>query len=270
MNRRGFSLIELIVTIGVIALLLALLVPALARSREAGRHAVCLSNQHQLITGWTLYAHDFRDYCMPLAYWRTSEMVNGQQVYWFGSHGTPTAAPDYTVGFIAPYVDIPLLQRGTIFECPSQPWGTYAPQGPSRAPTSTYGYNGYYLTPAKTPGWAAQIGHRPWRRMFEIPSPPEILVFADTMLPTGGVRPANCALLDPPMLFSGGEWVPNESPTTSFRHQGRDHVNASARADGGVRSTKAKPDWLVDERFLIGSIGTSNVPHYIPDADSWR
>ncbi|MFZ4573946.1 MAG: type II secretion system protein [Phycisphaerales bacterium] len=270
MKRSGFSMIELLVTIAIIGLMLALLLPSLARSREAGRHTYCLSNQRQLIAGWTLYSHDFREACMPLAYWRPSEMINGQQVFWFGSHGTAGSAPDHTVGFISPYVDIPLLQRGTIFECPTQPWGTYAPQGPARSPTSTYGYNGYYLTPSRTPGWSGSIGHRPWRRLFEIPSPTEVLVFADTMLPTGGTRPANCALLDPPLLFSSGDWVVNESPTTSFRHQGKDHVNASARADGGVRSTRAQADWLVDDRFFIGSIGTTNTPHYIPDADQWR
>jgi prepilin-type N-terminal cleavage/methylation domain-containing protein len=267
--RSGFTIIELLVCIAVVALLLAILLPSLARAKETGRHAVCLSNQHQLVAAWTLYSHDYKEFCMPLAYWRSDEVINGQQIFWFGSHGTPSLPPDHTLGFISPYVDVPLLKRGTIFECPSQPWGTYIPQGPSRQPTSTYGYNGYYLSPSRTPGWGAGIGFRPWRRLFEIPRPTEVLVFADTLLP--GSRVSNCALLDPPLLYVGdGEWMVNESPTTSFRHLGSDTVNASARADGGVRSVRAEPEWLFNKATRIGSIGLTNEPHYIPDAASWR
>jgi prepilin-type N-terminal cleavage/methylation domain-containing protein/prepilin-type processing-associated H-X9-DG protein len=56
----GFTLIELLVVIAMIALLLALLIPALRSAREQGLRMVCLSNLRQLTLAWTAYAteHD--------------------------------------------------------------------------------------------------------------------------------------------------------------------------------------------------------------------
>lgn len=59
-NGAGFTLIELLVVIAVIALLLALLIPALRSAREQAHRAVCLSNLRQLTLAWIAYAteHD--------------------------------------------------------------------------------------------------------------------------------------------------------------------------------------------------------------------
>ena len=54
----GFTLIELLVVISIIALLVAMLLPALGRAREAARQAVCASNLHQISMLMTMYAGD--------------------------------------------------------------------------------------------------------------------------------------------------------------------------------------------------------------------
>jgi len=54
----GFTLIELLVVIAVIAILVAVLLPSLARAREAGRRAVCMGNLRQLQIAWQTYAED--------------------------------------------------------------------------------------------------------------------------------------------------------------------------------------------------------------------
>ncbi|MBL8746971.1 MAG: prepilin-type N-terminal cleavage/methylation domain-containing protein [Phycisphaerae bacterium] len=57
-RRRAFTLIELLVTLAVIVVLLGLLLPALSRSREAARSAVCLSNLRQAFFACRAYANE--------------------------------------------------------------------------------------------------------------------------------------------------------------------------------------------------------------------
>jgi len=57
-KRAGFTLIELLVVIAVIALLLALLFPALRSAREQGQRVVCLNNLKQLTLAWLVYAEE--------------------------------------------------------------------------------------------------------------------------------------------------------------------------------------------------------------------
>jgi len=64
MNKRQFTLIELLVVIAIIAILAALLLPALSRGREQGKRAACINNLHQVGMALMMYADEF-DQAMP-------------------------------------------------------------------------------------------------------------------------------------------------------------------------------------------------------------
>lgn len=74
-NARGFTLVELLVVIGIIALLISLLLPALSRSREAANRVVCLSNLRQVHTAYLLYAQSHRDQ-VPIGHRTASKQFN--------------------------------------------------------------------------------------------------------------------------------------------------------------------------------------------------
>jgi prepilin-type N-terminal cleavage/methylation domain-containing protein/prepilin-type processing-associated H-X9-DG protein len=61
MKKYGFTLVELLVVIAVIALLMAILLPALTRAKEQGKRAVCLHHLQQLMVAWIMYADSNND-----------------------------------------------------------------------------------------------------------------------------------------------------------------------------------------------------------------
>lgn len=66
--QSAFTLVELLVVIGIIALLIAILLPALRRAKEAANAAQCSSNQRQLMMAFLMFANDHKGH-LPGNYW---------------------------------------------------------------------------------------------------------------------------------------------------------------------------------------------------------
>ncbi|HNS32940.1 MAG TPA: prepilin-type N-terminal cleavage/methylation domain-containing protein [bacterium] len=70
-GKAGFTLIELLVVIAIIAILSAMLLPALGKARERARTAVCMNNFKQIGIAFDMYRIDWNDYYVPQQEWKT-------------------------------------------------------------------------------------------------------------------------------------------------------------------------------------------------------
>lgn len=75
-TKLAFTLIELLVVISIIAVLAALLLPILNRSKIAAQGAQCASNHRQLGLAWSMYCHDSDDRLPVLEKWVAGDMSN--------------------------------------------------------------------------------------------------------------------------------------------------------------------------------------------------
>jgi len=114
LSRRGFTIIELLVAIGVIAVLFSFLLPAMSRAREHTKMAKCLKNLQTLSQAVVAYCQDNVDTFPRPA---TAAWCAEDWVYWQSGHNVPTGQ-----GRIAPYLHTPLA---TVMTCPSDDYASH-------------------------------------------------------------------------------------------------------------------------------------------------
>src|SRR5688572_20665852 len=125
MKRRAFTMVELLVVVGVIALLIAMLMPALRRARQQAQAVQCASNLRQVHSAFAMYANEFKGHFPFPMYYQD----------FLGERLGPVAYNDPITG----------LPHWRVLECPAEePRMVYDWE-------SQPAYNQYYLTMSDHP-----------------------------------------------------------------------------------------------------------------------
>jgi prepilin-type N-terminal cleavage/methylation domain-containing protein len=114
----GFTLIELLVVIAIIAILAAMLLPALAKAKERARRIQDVSNLHQFVAACVIYAGDFRDFLPPGK--RIGEDVDFVH---FNGRTWATLNKDYGVSTNIAYCQSFRVQPDLLNIIGTDPWG---------------------------------------------------------------------------------------------------------------------------------------------------
>ena len=95
--RRGFTLIELLVVISIIAILIALLLPALSRARAIAQKGACAANQAKAALGVAVYATEYND-------WLAGPNTSGRHVQSRGSFTGSSREPTQNMDWVSPTI----------------------------------------------------------------------------------------------------------------------------------------------------------------------
>jgi prepilin-type N-terminal cleavage/methylation domain-containing protein len=199
----GFTLVELLVVVAIIAILSAMLLPSLGRGKFSAQRVKCLGNLRQLALAAQMYWDDNSGACFRYG----GTTVAGGQLYWFGLMGPGPEgqrAFDASKGVLYPY-----LQARGVALCPA--FNYFMTQVKLKATGASYGY-GYNLC------LSSSLGEPP-KNTSRMRRPTDTALFADSAQVNTFQAPASPSN---PMLEEFYYVSTNHSEATAhFRHSQR-------------------------------------------------
>jgi prepilin-type N-terminal cleavage/methylation domain-containing protein/prepilin-type processing-associated H-X9-DG protein len=222
---RGFTLVELLVVVAIIAVLAALLLPVFSKAKSKARQTACLSNQRQLGWAFMMYLNDHDD-TFPTGATKSELGAHPEDWIWWQVYPDTNGVPsmrDAGGSALAPYVG---GYDSRLFRCPADSDALKREQLWKANPTEEQYTYSYSLNGFGMDGMASYISKD--RTMFFLNKH------------SGIVRPSEKIMLaeekgsvdngDGTAVIDDGRWVPTGYPLTS-RHAGKANVTF---ADGHV------------------------------------
>jgi prepilin-type N-terminal cleavage/methylation domain-containing protein/prepilin-type processing-associated H-X9-DG protein len=165
---RGFTLLELLTVVAVIAILAGLLLPATSRAKQSAHTAACLSNVRQLQMAWQMYAEDSSGACVPNSSRRVGGIYRGYPDTWAGENNAALDDDDERLR-LGLFVRLRLIESTAIFRCPAD-----RSKAGNRSRTRSYSLD------AHLSGHTNAVGI-PFYRLDEVANPSDTLVFMDEL-----------------------------------------------------------------------------------------